>query len=224
MGADCRIYSASQETRFLSGSCLPRGSIQVRVSYCISRILCALLMFAEFIPELRRSMSTTDTLESLITAGRLLEIAGEVTYARGAAYAREGRVRDMSIQDGVLTARVDGSETYRARLFKQGPRLDFDCTCPVGNELRFCKHCVAAGLAWLMAQAEPALDGSTGREDPLDRVGAVLDHLDAPALRALLLDEARVHEPLCDRLLMREGLPSGRVPAAAGARDDEAGG
>jgi uncharacterized Zn finger protein len=173
-------------------------------------------------------MSTTDTLESLITAGRLLETAGEATYARGTAYAREGRVRDMSIQDGVLTARVDGSETYRVRLFKQGTRLEFDCTCPVGNELRFCKHCVAAGLAWLMAQAEPSmegdLDGSMGREDSLDRVGAVLDDLDAPALRALLLDEARVHEPLCDRLLMREGLPGGRVPAAAGARDDEAGG
>jgi uncharacterized Zn finger protein len=172
-------------------------------------------------------MSTIDSLESLITAGRLLETAGEVTYARGAAYARDGRVRDMSIQDGVLTARVDGSETYRARLFKQGTRLDFDCTCPVGNEQRFCKHCVAAGLAWLIAQGEPSMegdpDGSTGREE-LDRVGALLQELDAPALRALLLDEARVHEPLCDRLLMREGLPDGRVAAAAGARDDGAGG
>lgn len=172
-------------------------------------------------------MSTTDSLESLITAGRLLQTAGEVTYARGAAYAREGRVRDMSIQDGVLTARVDGSETYRVRLFKQGTRLEFDCTCPVGNELRFCKHCVAAGLAWLMAQAEPFMEGdpagSTGREE-LDRVGALLEELDAPALRALLLDGARVHEPLCDRLLMREGLPGDREAAAAGVPRDGAGG
>lgn len=173
-------------------------------------------------------MSTTDSLESLITSGRLLEMAGEAAYARGAAYAREGRVRDMSIQDGVLTARVDGSETYRVRLFKQGPGIEFDCTCPVGNELRFCKHCVAAGLAWLIAQGEPSMegnpDGSTGREDPLDRVGALLEELDAPALRALLLDEARAHETLCDRLLMREDLSGDREAAAAGAPRDDAGG
>lgn len=153
-------------------------------------------------------MTSSGGLESLITCDLLREMARDVTYARGHAYAQEGRVAELSMQDGVLTARVQGSETYRVRLFRQGTRLDFDCTCPVGNELRFCKHCVAAGLAWLMAQGTPVDgDGPAGAapgEDDLERLRAFLGGLDAPALRDLLLAEARMDEALCERLLLRE--------------------
>lgn len=146
------------------------------------------------------------SLESLITPGRLLEMAREVTYARGAAYVRDGRVRDLALVDGILAAQVDGTETYRVRLFKQGEGLEFDCTCPVGNELRFCKHCVAAGLAWLIAQGESVAEAAPklGEEDSLDRIRAFLEGLDAPALRDLLLSQARADESLRERLLLRE--------------------
>ncbi len=160
-----------------------------------------------------------DRLESLITAGRLLQMAREGTYARGAEYARDGRVRDLALVDGILAARVDGTETYRVRLFRQGEALEFDCTCPVGNELRFCKHCVAAGLAWLVAQGEPvdesgSADGE-GAENPLDRIRAVLDGMDAAELRALLLAQARVDDALRERLLLREAARAAADRAAA---------
>lgn len=153
-------------------------------------------------------MTSSGGLESLITCDLLLEMARDVTYARGHAYAQEGRVRELSIEDGVLTARVDGSETYRVRLFRQGTRLDFDCTCPVGNELRFCKHCVAAGLAWLMAQGTvedgEGVAGHPPKADALERVHAFLEGMDAPALRGLLLAEARMDDEFRDRMLLRE--------------------
>jgi uncharacterized Zn finger protein len=163
-------------------------------------------------------MPSSSGLDSLITCDLLREMARDATYARGYAYAQEGRVQEVSVQDGVLSARVEGREPYRVRLFRQGDRLEFDCTCPVGNELRFCKHCVAAGLAWLMAQgtalgAEAA--GAAPREDSLARIGAFLNGLDAPALRELLLAEARVDGDLRERLLLREAAQDAD-PAAAG--------
>lgn len=150
-------------------------------------------------------MTSSGGLESLITCDLLLDMARDATYGRGHAYAQDGRVRELSVQDGVLTARVEGSEAYRVRLFRQGTKLDFDCTCPMGNELRFCKHCVAAGLAWLMAQGTPVDGGSPAgtapAEDSLERISKFLNGLDAPALRELLLAEARSDEALCERLL-----------------------
>lgn len=161
---------------------------------------------------------TCSGLESLITCDLLHTMARDATYARGYAYAQEGRVQEVSMLDGVLSARVEGRENYRVRLFRQGDRLEFDCTCPVGNELRFCKHCVAAGLAWLMAQGTPLggeAAGTVSREDSLARIGALLEGLDAPELRELLLAEARMDGDLCERLLLREAAQDAD-PAAVG--------
>lgn len=140
-------------------------------------------------------------LDSLITCDLLRALARDATYARGYAYAQDGAVQEVAMLDGVLTARVQGTESYRVRLFRLGDDLEFDCTCPVGNELRFCKHCVAAGLAWLTAQGSA---GTVSREDSLAHVGAVLEGLDAPALRELLLAEARTDGDLRERLLLRD--------------------
>lgn len=163
-------------------------------------------------------MPSSSGLESLITCDLLREMARDVTYARGYAYVQEGRVREISVQDGILSARVEGGEAYRVRLFRQGDGLEFDCTCPVGNELRFCKHCVAAGLAWLVAQGTEVGRDATGpapREGYLDRIGAFLERLDAPALREVLLAEARTDGDLCERLLLREEA-QGADPATVG--------
>jgi len=150
---------------------------------------------------------TGSGLESLITCDLLRATAGDATYARGYAYAQDGRVQEISMLDGVLSARVEGREGYRVRLFRQGDKLEFDCTCPVGNQLRFCKHCVAAGLAWLMAQGTTMgaeTPGTAPGKDVLAQVGAFLDGLDARGLRTLLLAEARMDGDLCERLLLRE--------------------
>ncbi|HEV3052584.1 MAG TPA: hypothetical protein VGX50_19890 [Longimicrobium sp.] len=100
-------------------------------------------------------MSHDESLSAILTADILLRLAGDVAYLRGVAYANEGRVEELAVQDGVLVAHVRGTETYTVRLDTEKPGLSFDCTCPVGDEVRFCKHCVAVGLAWLMDRGEP---------------------------------------------------------------------
>jgi uncharacterized Zn finger protein len=152
-------------------------------------------------------MPSNETLANVLTSDLLLRQAGSVTYARGLAYAHDGRVKELSVQDGVLAAHVRGTETYDVRLTVTESRLTSDCTCPVGEELRFCKHCVAVGLAWLMergemAKAQPAQPRVA--EDPMTRIRAYLDQQDAQTLRELLLAEANANENLRERLLLRD--------------------
>lgn len=149
---------------------------------------------------------SSETPPILLTADLLFRLAGQVTYLRGLAYANEGRVEELEIQDGVLVAHVRGTETYTVRLDTEKPGLSFDCTCPVGDEVRFCKHCVAVGLTWLLARGEALVVTADARpaEPPMDRVRAFLDRQDAESLRAILLAEAQVNDTLCERLLLRD--------------------
>jgi uncharacterized Zn finger protein len=151
-------------------------------------------------------MSHDESPSAILTSDLLFRLAGEVTYARGLAYANEGRVEELAIQDGVLVAHVRGTETYTVRLDTEKPALSYDCTCPVGDEVRFCKHCVAVGLAWLMARGEPLTVTTRARpaEPSMDRVRAYLERQDAESLRAILLAEADVNENLRGRLLLRD--------------------
>ncbi|HEY0020051.1 MAG TPA: hypothetical protein VGC13_27365 [Longimicrobium sp.] len=155
---------------------------------------------------LATALMSSETLPVLLTSDLLLRLAGEVTYLRGLAYANEGRVGEIAIQDGVLVAHVRGTETYTVRLDTEKPGLSYDCTCPVGDEVRFCKHCVAVGLVWLMARGESL--ALTPRplpaEPPMDRVRAFLEQQDAETLRTLLLAEAEANENLRERLLLRD--------------------
>ncbi|MFD9703313.1 SWIM zinc finger domain-containing protein [Lentzea sp. NPDC059081] len=48
-----------------------------------------------------------------------------------------------------VTATVDGTRTYRVRLDVTPKGLRGRCSCPYGADGVFCKHCVAASLAWL---------------------------------------------------------------------------
>lgn len=141
-----------------------------------------------------------------LTSDILFRLAGEVTYLRGLAYANEGRVKELAVQDGVLVAHVRGTESYTVRLDTEKPGLSYDCTCPVGDEVRFCKHCVAVGLAWLMSRGEPlTVAPRTRPADPaMDRVRAFLERQDARALRDILLAEAETSDNLRERLLLRE--------------------
>ena len=78
----------------------------------------------------------------------MLELAGETYFERGEGYHRGGHVHDLVEHAGVVVAKVVGTEDYRVRLWSEDG-LDFACDCPLGVDGEFCKHCVAAGLAWL---------------------------------------------------------------------------
>jgi uncharacterized Zn finger protein len=90
-----------------------------------------------------------NSLQTLLTRDILLEIAGDRYFARGEDYARRGYVHDLALEGDRLVARVTGTEDYYVELWAEDGELEASCTCPLGVDDIFCKHCVAVGLTWL---------------------------------------------------------------------------
>jgi uncharacterized Zn finger protein len=67
-------------------------------------------------------------------------------------------VKRLTVAEDSATATVIGAAPYRVRLRSdRAGALTWSCTCPVGEEGAFCKHCVAVALA-VAADAGPTHD------------------------------------------------------------------
>ena len=90
----------------------------------------------------------------------LRERAGATVFVRGLGYADDGLVE--LVQDGGTHARFDafGSERYQVGLSFEAAGLNSDCSCPHAADGFFCKHQVAAAIAWRrsLADAGPEAD------------------------------------------------------------------
>ncbi|NEP19718.1 MAG: hypothetical protein F6J97_22985 [Leptolyngbya sp. SIO4C1] len=89
------------------------------------------------------------TFSDILDDDRLRGLAGDRYFERGVGYFEQGRVRSLAEYDDCITAEVQGTESYQVQLWLQGDRLMSRCTCPLGVDDLFCKHCVAVGLAWI---------------------------------------------------------------------------
>jgi tetratricopeptide (TPR) repeat protein len=109
-------------------------------------------------PPDRRNAIETDSLRRL---------AGTRSFERGEAYFAEGRVLSLVEFEGTISAKVLGTQQpeYHVTLQVGEGAPQSSCDCPVGSEGDFCKHCVAAGLAWL-AEKTP------GKTSPKEKVAA----------------------------------------------------
>ena len=101
--------------------------------------------------------------------------AGSRSVARGRAYQRGGRVKDLTIStEGELLATVRGGERYATtvalRTEGKSRSLESACTCPVAIS---CKHAVAVVADYLQALADGRDVPPTAEDDPR------LDDLDA---------------------------------------------
>jgi len=92
-------------------------------------------------------MPVTSKLKQVLTHQALRRLAGARSFQRGEDYFAAGQVASLVEHAGKLTATVQGTEDYRVTLSARGGVLDYDCTCPIGADGAFCKHCVAVGLA-----------------------------------------------------------------------------
>lgn len=132
------------------------------------------------------------------------ELADARSFERGQAYFLAGQVRRCTVDGTSVTATVDGTSVYRVRLEITAKGLDGRCSCPYGQEGVFCKHCVAAALAWLEAGGEVGEPHSQPITDEL--------------LREFLLGQERAW--LADELLAAartDPLLRARLDVAAGA-------
>ncbi len=145
------------------------------------------------------------SFKSLLDRTALRRMAGGRSYQRGEEYFAAGRVGALLEHDGTITAKVRGSRTYSIKLWAREGTLGFSCTCPVGDDGSFCKHCVAVGLAWLEQGKEGGTDPKKHAE-PAVTMEDVRDYLaaqDKTVLVDLLMKQAMDDDRLRQRLLLK---------------------
>src|ERR1700724_3681813 len=91
----------------------------------------------------------TSALSKAMNDAVIRRLAGPQSYQRGLDYFSHGHVESLEEREGTVVAIVRGSEDYAVTLAVDEGVLDYTCDCPVGSDGIFCKHCVAAALAWL---------------------------------------------------------------------------
>lgn len=133
-------------------------------------------------------------------------LAGQRWFARGETYLQQGRVSNLSTDGYRLTARVTGTETYRVRLSCRNSRIEYSCTCPVGEDGNFCKHCIAVALAWIEEESTIRdRSSSAGKSKPTavehkSDLRSFLEAQDHEKLVELMLQEASRNRGLEERL------------------------
>jgi uncharacterized Zn finger protein len=145
--------------------------------------------------------------DGFITPAVLESLAGTTAFRRGEAYFSDGAVGRLRVSDGMVAARVEGTEIYQVELRDDDGELAYDCTCPRAADGFFCKHCVAVGLAWLAEQdaaGQPkAKAGKAKRRDPWRTIQDYLTTQPPETLIEHLLDVAQRDDRLYQSLLLK---------------------
>jgi uncharacterized Zn finger protein len=135
-------------------------------------------------------------------------IADRRSFERGVLYAANGRVGKRTVTASSVKAKVRGSASYQVRLWLDDEDEPvYDCSCPVGQEDRFCKHAVAVALVTTDAFADPDQQA----EAVID-VRGYLEGLDHGALVDLLVERAAEDDIFDARLRMDAARATGRTP------------
>jgi len=138
-------------------------------------------------------------MDKSLNLNMIKEYAPARALERGREYYELNLVHHLTENKGIITARVKGNRDYRVRLrMEVEGDLDYSCTCPMGDEGEFCKHCVATALAWINRQ-----DGN-GKNNfnsvTLNDVKDYLQTLDKRAMVDILLEQAQEDESLWKKL------------------------
>jgi uncharacterized Zn finger protein len=164
------------------------------------------------------SGSGGESLAGVLTEETLQDMAYGKSFGRGQWCFEDGRVENIFEIDGKVSAGVRGAELYRVKLWAEGGQLGFECSCPVGADGLFCKHCVAAGLEWLERQSDG--EPMDEREESFDPRAATktdvcsyLERQSKDALVRMVLEQASDDSEFGERLawkavLSRDGGPS----------------
>ena len=95
--------------------------------------------------DLRPGGQNTGVAEERLSPERISKLAGRAAFTRGVLYQRQGRVENVLRTGSTVKAMVRGTIPYRVTL-GLGTNPTWSCTCPVGIEEKFCKHCAAVAM------------------------------------------------------------------------------
>jgi len=150
-------------------------------------------------------------LKHVLTRKTLEEYAGNRSYERGLRYWEDGRVKSLVVGTADISAKVAGNYTYRVKLGVKGSKLSYSCSCPVGQEWSFCKHCVAVGLEWLERVESPQdeADASGASLVTIEGIERYLSSLERSDLIHIIKEEAEENEVFYKRLITQAVRSSG---------------
>ena len=158
-----------------------------------------------------------DLLTNLLTKTSLKEYAGPVYYERGVGYFENDAVELRGYDEQAISARVEGSKTYRVSIRAARKRLDWSCSCPLGDDGECCKHVVATGLAWLARKPASSAKAAKVTQYESPDLAAIRDFVkrsDKQTLGELLLRQAAENDIFAAKLL-GASLRSGAIKPAA---------
>ena len=145
---------------------------------------------------------TTNGLAFELTEEMMLDFAGHTYFDRGLDYYHRGKVVELEQKNEAVHARVSGTKSYGVMLKpEETGSLFWSCTCPLGERGDFCKHAVAAGLAWIHQQVSAAKQATTDPEE--ERIKQYLEQQPTSILAKMLLRQAVEDEHLYRKLLMK---------------------
>lgn len=161
---------------------------------------------------------------AFITPDLVANLAGPQTFKRGHQYFATSRVTSLDLDAQAndaacrVHATVEGDRKYLVTLAASGTTLTHSCDCPMGEKGDFCKHCVAAALAWLkvpkIAPALPAAPSGPNLQDAARFLAAE----DKAVIIQTLLDWAKSDAHLHERLLLYAARRTDPAVAATTAR------
>lgn len=95
-------------------------------------------------------------IANILHRGTIETLVGGKAFERGRQCFVEGRVLGVDSARGELCGLVRPQEAgrapYEVRIWVREDGVAFECTCPIGTTLQFCKHTVAVTLAHLDAE------------------------------------------------------------------------
>jgi len=145
----------------------------------------------------------TQELTVMLDRALLRRLAGARSYERGVGYHDQGRVLSPTEYNGVVAAKVRGTQDYAVKLWIEDDRVQHSCTCPMGEDGAFCKHCVAVALELVEGKKSGASRRAAKPTVTMDDVRAHLARQDKDSLVQLLMQQAMEHADLRRRLLMQ---------------------
>lgn len=172
--------------------------------------------------------SIARTLAQVFSASVIKELATPMSYRRGSHRSLREAMGCPAGDDRHLEVVVLGTVPYLVRLWVDGGRPGWSCTCPASADGSFCKHCVAVALSLHPAEQEPekrfrpeptrTVTSSGSGSSESEQLSDYLHGLSFDRLVAIVVKQASSDVGLRQRLLAEAAAGPGGVPDSAAWR------
>lgn len=137
-------------------------------------------------------------------------LAGDSTYERGLDYYNQGRVGALTIKNNRINAEVEGTHSYKVELQHTKKLFEGSCNCPASDNFDFCKHCVAASLAYYY-QTQTNQELAESAQD--DLLHGYISTLTKPQLVEALHSQVQGDSDALDYWYLKAEIASGNMGA-----------